>query len=386
MSKWLGEFTMGTMHPEFENPLRLDDTPLFEVVFQRIQKSPEHSIPFSEYMDVALYEGNHGYYAHPERRIVGRKGDFFTSVSVGGMFGFLLAQKIAAVRDSQFNSAEPFTVVEQGAHDGQLALDILEGLRKLGITDIEYRIVDPRPETRRWLENRFNEAGFRDSVKIVESLDEAKAGQGIFLSNELLDAFPFRRLKFDKGEWLELQVGRVGDLPVWVSRPLAPELQRYADELGRDFDDGYTTEVCPAVDSWMREAATLFDKGFWWLIDYGYESGDYFAPHRKDGTFRCYRNHQATEDPFRFPGETDITAHVNFTHVRSAAEEAGLKWYQFSDQHHFLIEAARDWLLSIEGQTSNLETEKRLRQFQTLTHPGMMGTQFKMAELSRGMA
>lgn len=385
LSKGLGEFTMGAMHPEFENPLQKEDTPLFEVVFQRIQKSPDDSIPFSAYMEIALYDETHGYYASPETRKVGRKGDFYTSVSVGETFGFLLAEKITAVRGAHFDPGAPFVIVEQGAHDGQLAFDILAALRRTGISGVEYRIVDPRPATREWLTGRFAAEGFGESVKVVGSLEDAKAAQGLFLCNELLDAFPFRRLLFDGEAWRELQVGKVGELPAWVERPLEPELKSYAVELGTEFSPGYTTEVCPSLDRWLAEAATLLEKGFWWLIDYGHESADYFAPHRKDGTFRCYRNHEATEDPFRHPGETDITAHVNFTHVRRAAEAAGLNWHAFTDQHHFLIEAARDWLLSIEGQTPNEETAKRLRQFQTLTHPGMMGTQFKIAELSKGI-
>lgn len=334
-------------------------------------------------MEIALYDETHGYYASPETRKVGRKGDFYTSVSVGETFGFLLAEKVTSVRGAHFDGKAPFVIVEQGAHDGQLALDILSALREEGVSGVEYRIIDPRPATREWLATRFAAEGFAETVKIVDSLEVAKAKEGIFLCNELLDAFPFRRLLFDGEAWLELQVGIVDDRPAWVERLLEPSLEIYAEELGTDFVAGYTTEVCPAAEQWIKEASSLFEKGFWWLIDYGHESADYFAPHRKDGTFRCYRNHQATEDPFSHPGETDITAHVNFTHVERAARAAGLSWHAFSDQHHFLIEAARDWLLSIEGQTPSTETAKRLRQFQTLTHPGMMGTQFKIAELSR---
>ncbi len=374
---------MGAMQPEFENPLQTEDTPLFELVFQRIKKSPLQSIPFSEYMEMALYDEDHGYYAKPENRAVGRKGDFYTSVSVGEMFGFLLAQKIAAVRESDFDVGKPFVIVEQGAHDGQLALDILAGLGEKVDPLVKYRIIDPRPATREWLRQRFMVAEMQDRVKVVASLEEAKAEQGIFLCNELLDAFAFRRLIFDGDRWRELQVGMPEKTLSWVERELPGDLQRYAIELGSEFGSGYTTEVCPVMDDWIVEAAGLFEKGLWWLIDYGYESQDYFAPHRKDGTFRCYRNHRATEDPFDHPGETDITAHVNFTQVKKAAETAGLDWDQFTDQHHFLIDAARDWLLSIEGQTPDGEIAKRLRQFQTLTHPGMMGTQFKVAELSR---
>lgn len=373
------------MPPEFRNPVQAKDTPLLELVFQRIQKNPLQSIPFSEFMELSLYHESYGYYAKPEARAVGRSGDFYTSVSVGPMFGFLLAQKICAVRDALFEAGKPFVIVEQGAHDGQLALDILSALTEAGVSGVEYRIVDPRPATREWLTGRFAAEGFGESVRVVESCEEARAAQGIFLCNELLDAFPFRRLVFDGDQWGELQVGIEEEGLAWVTRALPAELRRYAETLGSEFEAGYTTEVCPSVERWLVEVSTLFEQGFWWLIDYGHESADYFAPHRKDGTFRCYRNHEATEDPFSHPGETDITAHVNFTHVQRAAEMSGLEWHALTDQHHFLIEAARDWLLSREGKVSDAETAKQLRQFQTLIHPGMMGTQFKIAELSRSI-
>ena len=136
--------------------------------------------------------------------------------------------------------------------------------------------------------------------------------------------------------------------------------------------------------SWMSRAARLFEKGLWWVIDYGYGSDDYYAPHRTDGTLRCYRNHRATENPFEAPGDLDITAHVNFTDLRKAAEAAGLKERLFTDQHHFLIEAAKPWLLSMEGKPPGPEVARRMRQFQTLTHPSIMGQQFKVAEYSCG--
>ncbi|MEM6279175.1 MAG: SAM-dependent methyltransferase [Verrucomicrobiota bacterium] len=339
-------------------------------------------------MEVVLYDESYGYYSSPERRVVGRKGDFYTSVSVGEMFGFLLSQRIQKERSEHFDGAKPFVIVEQGAHDGQLALDILSGLREQGAESFQYRIVDPRPATREWLSHRFREAGFGDQIEVVPTLSEAAAEQGIFLSNELLDAFPFHRMRFGDSGWEELQVGYAENQFHFVGRPLPENLQRYGLEIGSSVPVGYTTEVCPQAERWLGEAATLFGRGQWWIIDYGHEAADYFAPHRKEGTFRCYREHRASEDPFAHLGETDITAHVNFTFLRNASAREGLDWQELTDQHHFLIEAARDWLLSIEGQSSGAQDPrvvKRLRQFQTLTHPGMMGTQFKVAVLSKGI-
>ncbi|MEM1443318.1 MAG: SAM-dependent methyltransferase [Verrucomicrobiota bacterium] len=340
-------------------------------------------------MELVLYDESDGYYSSPERRTVGRKGDFYTSVSVGEMFGFLLSQQIQKCREEFFEPKQPFSIVEQGAHDGQLALDILSGLREDGEDSVRYRIVDPRPATREWLSRRFEEAGFGEQVKIVATLEEASAEQGIFLCNELLDAFPFHRLRLGESGWEELQVGCEKGHLCFTGRPLSEGMQKYAVRIGDNLPLGYTTEVCPLAESWLKEAAGLFERGFWWIIDYGHEAPDYFSPHRSDGTFRCYRDHRASEDPFDHLGETDITAHVNFTFLENAAEECGLKWRKLTDQHHFLIGAARDWLLSIEGQTSAGQdpgSAKRLRQFQTLTHPGMMGTQFKVAVLSKGIS
>ncbi len=363
------------------------DTRLLSQVFQRIQENLTNSIPFSEYMEMALYAPGLGYYSSPEARPIGRRGDFYTSVSVGDTFGFLLGQRLATEWEDSFGAPETFVVIEQGAHDGQLACDILNGLREVGASlfeAIEYRIVDPREETREWLRERFESEGLGGKVRLVKSLGEATAKEGVFLSNELQDAFPVHRLRFESGKWWEWQVGIEEEQLAWMARDLAEELQSYAPKIVGGYEEGYVTEVCPAASKWMAEAAHVFEKGLWWVIDYGYGSDEYFAPHRKEGTLRCYREHRATDDPFEAPGEIDITAHVNFTHLREAAEAAGLQERRFTDQHHFLIEAARPWLLSMEGKPPGPELARRMRQFQTLTHPSIMGQQFKVVEYSRG--
>ena len=157
------------------------DTRLLKQVFQRIQENLTKSIPFSEYMEMALYEPELGYYASPEARSIGRRGDFYTSVSVGDTFGFLLGQRLISEWEASFGKTDPFVVVEQGAHDGQLACDILDGLRIAGsplFEAIEYRIVDPREETRRWLAERFESEGLAGKVQLVASLEQARSGAG----------------------------------------------------------------------------------------------------------------------------------------------------------------------------------------------------------------
>lgn len=341
-------------------------------------------------MELALYHDEHGYYSKGGTEMVGREGDFFTSVSVGETFGFLLAHRILAEYQIRFDVALPIVIVEQGAHDGRLARDILNAFNEIDppFRDlIEYRIVEPRPRLREVLSKQLTQELSGQSIEVVGSLEDAQAHQGIFLCNELLDAFPVHRLIFQSGEWQErcvgLNEGRNG--LDWVDRPLAGELEPLAEELGTEFPEGYLTEVCPAVDVWMAEAEHLFERGLWWIIDYGFERNDFYLPQRSRGTLRCYHRHHASEDPLKFPGGQDITTHVDFTRVERAAQRAGLVMREFTDQHHFLIEAARPWLLSLEGVQPDSKTAKRLRQFQTLTHPSLMGQQFKVMELSRGV-
>lgn len=348
-------------------------------------------MPFSEWMGLALYDPVHGYYSRDREEGVfleiGRRGDFYTSVSVGETFGLLLAHRVAREWETTFASARPFVVVEQGGHDGRLARDILAGLREIGtplLEALEYRLIEPRETLRRRLEAQLA----RDPepcLRVVASTEEARAPAGIFLCNELLDAFPVDLILFEQGSWHERQVGwdAAAGSPRFVTRPLRPEWAGFAKALGDGFPEGYVTELCPAVDEWVAGVATLFDHGLWWIIDYGHERTDYYLPNRTTGTLRCFRDHRASEDPFAHPGEQDLTAHVDFTRVGEAADRAGLSLCQFTDQHHFLIEAARTWLPTLEGGPPDVRGAKRLRQFQTLTHPSMMGRQFKVMEWIR---
>jgi len=306
---------------------------------------------------------------------------------VGETFGFLLAHRIASEWETGFARGRPFVVVEQGGHDGQLARDILAGLRELGsplLETLEYRLVEPREELRKSLESHFS-ANPDPAIRVVSSLREASAPIGIFLCNELLDAFPVDLLLFEDGLWHERQVGwnAAAHHPEFVTRPLRPEWTDFVAALGAGFPEGYGTEICPMLDEWVAEVAALFTRGLWWIIDYGYERADYYLPRRSSGTLRGYRGHRSTEDPFAHPGKQDLTCHVDFTRVEEAAVRTGLSRRAFTDQHHFLMEAARPWLLSLEGRTPEASTAKRLRQFQTLTHPSLMGQQFKVMELTR---
>jgi len=371
------------------------DTTLSENIFQCLIKNASRNLRFDEFMQLALYHPQHGYYSSALGKKIGRQGDFFTSVAVGDTFGLLLSHAIEEKWKVLCpNHDRPLVIVEQGAHDGQLARDIIAGFgsRKSSLLEnLEYRIVEPRESLRRELMEMANCTGYNRRLYPVQSLDDARAESGIFLCNELLDAFPVRRFVYQNRTWRDLCV---------IAEPESNSLSMASMEIpsddgdfarfeklvgpGRVFAEGYTTEFCPGLKNWVVDCSRVFEKsGCWLVIDYGFEADEYFADSRRTGTLQCYHQHRAHENPLSLVGETDLTAHVNFSDMINEAESAGLEFCELTDQSRFLTRAAKPWLLSLEGQAPNKENAARLRQFQTLTHPAMMGRTFKVAEFRK---
>ncbi|MCP5540062.1 MAG: SAM-dependent methyltransferase [Akkermansiaceae bacterium] len=369
----------------------MPDTRRSAPVFHGVADGVPVTLSFADFMAAALYDPDHGYYADPDRQQTGRGGDFITSVSVGACFGGLLGREIARRWREDFGAADRFAIVEQGAHDGRLARDILEAIAGTPLARIvRYFIVEPAERRRRWLRESFdgNPPPIGDRARIVASPDEIREPAGVFLCNELLDAFPVHRVRFREGQWREIRVevtapGRFREVEAPIGA--ATSLLRETGELGHGFPEGYETELCLGVAPWALSVAPIFERGCWWIVDYGYEKEEYYRPDRRRGTLRCFRRHTAGEDPLEAVGETDLTAHVDFSRLRRAAESAGLVFEGLTEQHRFLTRAAGPWLLELErdGTARQPENAKRLRQFHTLTHPDLLGQAFKVAEFSR---
>lgn len=333
-------------------------------------------MPFAEVMQRALYDPQHGYYGRGPRRI-GRSGDFYTAVSVGPLYGQLLAQ--AAVECWQsLGCPDSFTLVEQGAHDGQLAEDIWNGWPHP--VKPRYLIIEPQPAYREAQRARLKPLMGED-ITWAENLSSSPQS-AFFLSNELLDAFPVHRLRWNGEVWQELYV--TPELQ-WSEGELSSEAVREEARLlpNGDLPVGYTTEVHPAAAAWMRELAALPFRGSVLIADYGYEAAEYYTPERADGTLRRYHQHRSDGQVLDQLGECDLTAHINFTRVIQEAEAAGLRVQRFMEQGRFLTHLAAPWLKSLEGRPATSATAAALRQFHTLTHPTHMGAAFRMLLLSK---
>lgn len=363
-------------------------------------------------MDLALYCPDTGFYERDDDT-VGRRGDFYTSVSVGPAFGELLAFQIAewmtqpahrsalpapgagrgAAAACEIVPGDRFLLIEAGAHKGQLARDILTWLQRRRpslFARVEYWIIEPSMRRRRWQTETLAE--FIPNVAWADSLVAVGRDRlnrtGVIVANELLDAMPVHRLGWDarQGVWFEWGVTWRDESFRWVrlSEPCPSSLipSWIAPELLEVLPDGFTTEHCPKAEQWWGEAAGVLSSGRLLTFDYGLEGDEFFAPHRARGTLRAYRKHQLSRDILAHPGEQDITAHVNFSRIRFAGEAAGCRTESLATQTQFLTNlAARFWQ---EPGCNGLWTAKQTREFQTLIHPQHLGRAFRVLLQARG--
>lgn len=325
-------------------------------------------------MAVALYHPQGGYYASDTNR-TGRRGDFFTSVSVGPVFGKLLAAQFLEMRALLGNPAD-FTLVEQGANDGQLLADILAAWQ-----EPLPRIIVVEPLEQRRVVQRQTLAPWIDRVRHVAHEDELPGFTGVFFANELLDAFPVKLLVRQNGRWLERRVGREEGRFVFVDAPFTGEPPAVAEYIPR-----FATEICPALGPWMRAIAGQLQRGWMLLVDYGHPAAARYHPARAAGTLASFREHRRTDDPLASPGHQDLTAHVDFTAVARVAEAAGLQLAGFTDQHHALTALAGKVFPAMPGESLAPAAAREMRALRQLLHPESMGTSFKFLALAKNTA
>ncbi|MFM6128391.1 MAG: class I SAM-dependent methyltransferase, partial [Sphaerospermopsis kisseleviana] len=329
-------------------------------------------IGFDEFMAVALYHSQGGYYAAETNR-TGRRGDFFTSVSVGPVFGKLLAAQFMEMRQL-LGDPEDFTLVEQGANDGQLLADILaswEGPqpRVIIVEPLEQRRAAQRKTLEPWL----------DRVQHVAREEELPDFTGVFFANELLDAFPVRLLVRDDGRWFERRVDSEDGRFVFVDAPFTGEAPTVAEDV-----PPFATEICPSLAPWMQTVAGKLTRGWIFLIDYGHPADVRHHAWRAAGSLAAYRGHQRVDNPLNDPGSQDLTAHVDFTAVARVAESAGLQLAGFTDQHHALTALAAKAFLSMPEEKLSADAAREMRALRQLLHPESMGTSFKFLALAKG--
>lgn len=347
-------------------------------------------ISFRDYMNDCLYDEQYGYYRSGPIRI-GKEGDFYTSSAIGGVAARALAVHIA---DYVRNINEPVRLIEWGAGTGRLSAQ-LAGIGRELMTDwddlTELTLVDDNPSHRQAARDALAAASVPLNEASVISSDQAWAADWrsrpvIVIANELLDAFPVHRIKRVDGELWELGVGLDGKSDFCYVH-MKPTDERISEALLRSatkLTNGQITEINADGAKWLEKLGGIMAKGRLVLIDYGHEDAEYTARHRMEGTLMCYYRHLASDDPFLRPGEQDITAHLNFTHVRQAAERSGWSVSYFASQKRFLIDNGIFSLLRPYDGKDPFGPEARLnRAVRQLLLSDQMSETFKVMTLDR---
>ncbi len=363
----------------------IESRPELEAFIRRRVRAA-NGITFAEYMAHCLYHPEYGYYMSPRERI-GKQGDFFTSTSVHALFGGLIARQL--VQMWELLGRGEFTIAEQGAGEGHLCLDILNALAAEApefYNRLRYRLVEiggpSRQRQRRLL------AAHRDRIDWCDLADLADM-EGCFLSNELIDAMPVHLVEKRAGALQEVYVvERNGRLTEELRAPSSPLIADHFARLGTGPVEGNRGEVNLEAVRWMRQVGTLLKRGFVLTIDYGYPAGELYAPFRRNGTLMCYHRHATSEDPYQRFGLQDITAHIDFTSLQQAGEQAGLQTLYFGEQYQFLMGLGFiEGLMELQARESDEKKAQALRMtLKNLILPdGGMGGLFKVLVQGRGV-
>jgi SAM-dependent MidA family methyltransferase len=232
-----------------------------------------------------------------------------------------------------------FTAFEAGAAGGRLAADILRALRieSPDLYDAIRYVVQDVTLARSDAWQRLERAGLPEAkVEVAAELPQSPTVEGVILSNELLDALPFHRVRRRDGTLYELRVGLEAGRLVDVETAPSPAIERYLEELGVPVAEGCDAEVSLAAPAWTQRAAGALRRGFLLTLDYGYEAEQLYASWRKRGTLLTFYRHTSGDDAYARIGRQDITASVDFTSVMRGGEASGLKTLSLTTQAEYL--------------------------------------------------
>lgn len=323
-------------------------------------------LPFDRFMHLALYTPGLGYYARDARQfgtMPSSGSDFVTAPELSPHFGGALAAQVRQGLDA----AGQDEVWEFGAGSGALAEQVLTTL-----TDRvrRYTIVDVSGALRARQQQRL--ARWGDRVCWATELPDRFSG--VVLGNELLDAMPVRLLHFDGQRWLERGVTVSAGRLVHADRPTSDR-----PPVEQDWLPGTVTEIHDQALAFVRTLADRLERGLVLLIDYGFPQAEYYHPQRTGGTLMCHRAHRADADPLDAVGDKDITAHVDFTALALAAQDAGLDVLGYTSQARFLINCGLVYRLQEASLPERAAAQKLITEHE-------MGELFKVLALGRGLA
>jgi SAM-dependent MidA family methyltransferase len=341
-------------------------------------------LPFSTFMQAALYEPELGYYVSGAA-IFGAAGDFVTAPELSPLFAGCLARAVDGLLQDATDD-----VLEFGAGSGRLAAELVAALARVGRAPRRYRIVEPSPvlreRQRRLLERMPREA------TAFEWLDAPppEGWSGVAIANEVLDALPVDRFRVTAAGADAIGVVAAAGGFAWQARAAEGALARAVESLQQRLPSrlppGFVSEIRPGQREWIARAAASLRRGVLLVVDYGLPRAQLYHPSRDGGTLCAFRRHRRVDDVLAEAGTRDLTAWVDFSALADDARAAGLEPAGFATQAHFLLENGIDEELArhVDGAAEAVRAAHR-QAAATLLLPGEMGERFKVMAIARGI-
>ncbi|MGH8028632.1 MAG: class I SAM-dependent methyltransferase [Arenimonas sp.] len=347
------------------------------------------AIPFSRYMELALYAPGLGYYSAGARKL-GRDGDFITAPELGPVFAQCVGDAVAPVLRGLGEQARFFEI---GGGTGALAAALLPHLAALDALPHEYAMLEPSADLRERQRDMLRGALPPELFARCRWLDGPPDApwRGVLFANEVLDALPTPRFAIREGEVYEEHVvldaaGNLARVDQPADALLRAAVRHIERDTGEPLADGYRSEVLPQLPYWIQAVGGLLEAGAMLFVDYGYPRAEYYLPQRRDGTLVCHYRHRAHDDPFYLPGLQDLTAFVDFTALAEAGIHAGFDLAGYCPQAAFLIgnglERRLQEIATIDDEAGRY---RRHQEVKALTLPGEMGERFQVMGFQRGV-
>ncbi len=346
---------------------------------------------FERFMELALYAPGLGYYSGG-RRVLGHGpqdgSDFVTAPELTPLFGEVLARQIKQA----LHATGTREVWEFGAGTGALAEQLLGELS--GEID-RYTIVDLSGSLRDRQHERLSKCHPESVHKVVWADSLPDALQGVIVGNEVLDAMPVHLLTFDGQQWLERGVALSAALPTatgteatpqfaWADRPTPEGVRPPTEHADASFPPGTVTETHGQAEAFIATLAQRMTRGAAFFLDYGFPEAEYYLPQRHGGTLMCHHLHTSDTNPLVGVGVKDITAHVNFTGIALAGQDAGWEVLGYTSQARFLTNCGLGEALASTGQASTPEQIKARSALHMLLAEHEMGELFKAIGFVKG--
>ncbi|MBU1690279.1 MAG: SAM-dependent methyltransferase [Gammaproteobacteria bacterium] len=331
-------------------------------------------IPFSRFMELALYAPGLGYYSAGMHKF-GAAGDFVTAPEISALFGQVLAQQAAQVIGLTAGN-----ILEIGPGSGRLAFDLLSELEQLGQLPDRYHLLEVSADLR--LRQQHLLARFAPRVEWLDTLPASFSG--LIIGNEVLDAMPVHLVAWGEDGCSERGVSMQDGQFSWSERKLTSG-ELYDSAAGLDVAPGTLSEIGLAARGFIATLAGLLEKGVILMLDYGFGQSEYYHPQRSSGTLMCHYRHYAHDDPFYLPGLQDITSHVDFSAIAETGLAHGLNLLGYTSQAHFLINCGITDLLSRASPEQASAYLPLSSQVQKLLNPAEMGELFKAIALGKGL-